>query len=179
MKVNKLLWCVAIAGTVMASGASLSAAENNKESRGQLGYRDYRFLNEAAHGGMMEVRLGEIAKQKASSQAVRDFAQRMITDHSKANDELKQVASTKGAVIPMEVSRHENSMTEKLEKLSGRDFDREYMAAMVKDHKKDAKEFEDAVKDVTDPELKAFAQKTLNVIQDHLRMARETEASVK
>jgi len=90
MKVNKLLWCAALAGTVIASGGSLCAAEqNNKESRGQLGYRDYRFLSEAAHGGQMEVRLGEIAKTKANSQAVRDFAQRIITDHSKANDELK------------------------------------------------------------------------------------------
>src|SRR5436190_13015560 len=85
MKVNKLMWCAAITATVIASGGSLLAAEQNtKENRGQLGYRDYRFLTEAAHGGMMEARLAEIAKQKATSQAVRDFAERMVTDQSKA-----------------------------------------------------------------------------------------------
>src|SRR5205085_5702830 len=107
------------------------------------------------------------------SQAVRDFAQRMITDHSKANDELKQIIANKGAVLPTETSHKENSEVDKLEKLSGREFDKEYMALMVKDHKKDVKEFDDAAKDVTDPELKAFAQKTLSVIRDHLRTANE------
>src|SRR5258706_4921909 len=100
MKINKWMWQTAVAAAVVLSGATLLGAENNtKENRGQLGARDYRFLAEAAHGGMIEVRLGEVAKQKATSQSVRDFAQRMITDHSKANDELKQIAATKGAVI--------------------------------------------------------------------------------
>ena len=180
MKLNKLTLCAAIATATLLSGTLLSAAEHNtKENRGRLGYRDYKFVTEAAQGGMMEVRLGEIAKQKATSQSVRDFAQRMVTDHSKAGDELKQVALNKGAVVPSEMSHKENSTIESLEKLSGREFDREYIAAMVKDHKKDAKEFEDAVKDVSDPDVKSFAQKTLGVIQEHLRMAQNLEATVK
>jgi len=180
MKVNKLMWGAAVLTAVMMSGASLSAAEHNaKENRGQLSMRDYKFLTEAAKGGMMEVRLGEIAKEKATSQPVRDFAQRMITDHSKANDELRQLAASKGATVPAEISHHENAMIENLQKVSGREFDKEYMAAMTKDHKKDVKEFQDAVKDVSDPDLKAFAQKTLNVIQDHLRTARDMEVSVR
>ena len=176
MKVNKLTMCAAVATALMFTGTSLSANEHNK---GRFGDRDYKFVTEAAQGGMMEVRLGEIAKQRASSQSVRDFAQRMITDHSKAGDELKQVASNKGAAIPTEMSRKHNATIESLEKLSGREFDKEYIAMMVKDHKKDVKEFEDAVKDVSDPDLKAFAQKNLSVIQDHLRMARDLEATVK
>jgi len=166
-------------GTSPSTDTTRGTGTRNDGQRGQFSEKDWKFITEAARGGMAEVELGQLAKTKASNQAIRDFGDRMATDHKKANDELKQVASTKGAVVPMEISRHDNSMTEKLEKLSGRDFDKEYIAAMVKDHKKDAKEFEDAVKDVTDPDLKAFAQKTLNVIQDHLRMARETEASVK
>jgi putative membrane protein len=176
MKVNKLTLCAAVATATIFSGTLLSANEHN---RGRFGERDYKFVTEAAHGSMMEVRLGEIAKQKASNQSVRDFAQRMITDHSKAGDELKQLASNKSAAVPTEMSRKHNSTIESLEKLSGREFDKEYIATMVKDHKKDAKEFEDAVKDVSDPDLKTFAQKTLGVIQEHLRMARELEATVK
>src|SRR4051812_25063477 len=104
MKINKWMWQTAVAAAVVLSGASLLAAENNsKENRGQLGVRDYKFLSETARGGMMEVRLGEVAKQKATNQQVRDFAQRMITDHSKANDELRQLAASKGAVIPSEM----------------------------------------------------------------------------
>ena len=175
MKITKWMWQTSVAAAVILSGASLLGAEN----RGQLGVRDYRFLSEAARGGMAEVRLGEIAKQKATSQSVRDFAQRMITEHSKANDELKQIAANKGAIIPSEMTHHENATIDRLDKLSGREFDKEYADLMVKDHKKDVKEFEDATRDVTDPDLKAFAQKTLTTLREHLRMATDTQASVK
>ena len=179
MKLNRLMWKMAISAVVI-TGLPLFAAEHNtKENRGQLGYRDYRFLMEAAQGGMMEVRLGELAKQKATTPSVREFAEKMITDHSKANDELKQIASTKGAVVPSELSHRENATIERFEKLSGREFEKEYVEHMVKDHKKDAKDFEDAVKDVKDPELKAFAQKTLSVIQQHLRSVQDLQNSVK
>ena len=179
MKINTILWKAALAAAVMMSAQLFAAESNTKENRGQLGFRDYKFLKEAAHGGLMELRLAEVAKQKATSQAVRDFAQSMITVHSKANDELKQIAATKGAVVPSEMSHRENATIERFEKLSGREFDKEYAEHMVKDHKKDAKEFEDAVKDVSDPDLKAFAQKTLNVIQQHLRSAQDMEVAVK
>jgi len=184
MKVQKIMWQTAVATIVMVAGGALMAADttrdaNTQENRGQFSARDYRFVKEAALGGMTEVRLGELAKQKGSSQAVRDFGQRMVADHSKANDELKQIAATKGAVLPTEISHRENSEIERFEKLSGPEFDKEYVKHMVKDHQKDAKEFADAADDVKDPDLKAFAQKTRTTVEDHLRMAREMEASVK
>ena len=180
MKMQKIICQTAIAALVIATGAPLIAAERNtKENRGQFGIRDYRFVSEAALGGMHEVKLGELAKQKGTSQVVRDFGQRMVTDHSKAADELKQIVAAKGAVLPTEMTHRENSEIERFEKLSGKEFDKEYAEHMVKDHKKDAKEFQDATKDVTAPELKAFAQKTLGVIQEHLRLAQEMEASLK
>src|SRR5437016_2980115 len=127
MKIHKWMLPTTLVAAVILSGASLSGAERiTKENRGQLGVRDYRFLTEAAHGGMMEVRLGEVAKQKATNQSVRDLAQRMITDHSKANDELKQIAATKGAIVPSEMSHRENATIERFDKLSGREFDKEY-----------------------------------------------------
>jgi len=183
MKVQKIIRQTAITTLVMMAGEALAADSgreaNNQENHGQFSARDYRFVKEAALGGMTEVRLGELAKQKGSNQTVRDFGQRMVAAHSKANDELKQIAATKGAVLPTEISHKENSEIERFEKLSGPEFDKEYGKYMVKDHQKDAKEFADAADDVKDPDLKAFAQKTHAMIEDHLRMAREMEASVK
>jgi putative membrane protein len=178
MKSHKIIWQTAITALALMSAAPLGAAEHRdtdtKETtkdRGQFTARDYRFVTEAARGGMMEVRLGELAKQKGGSQAVRDFGQRMVADHLKANDELKQIVSSKGATLPSDLTHHENAMIEKFEKLSGADFDKDYASAMVKDHKKDLKEFQDAAKDCTDPELKSFAQKTAGIIEEHLRIA--------
>ena len=180
MKTKRIVWQTAVAALVLTS-APLIAADfgSNKETRGQLSAKDYRFVADAARGSKQEAKLGELAKQKGASQSVRDFGQRMVADHSKAADELKQIVTTKGAMVPTELSRRENSEIERFEKLSGRDFDKEYAEHMVKDHKKDAKEFEAAAKDLSDPDLKSFAQKTLTTIQEHLRMAENMEASVK
>ena len=85
----------------------------------------------------------------------------------------------KGATLPATLSHGENSTISKLEKETGADFDKTYASDMVKDHKKDLKEFQDAAKDITDPDLKAFAQKTTPILEDHLRMAQDMENTVK
>ena len=184
MKLHKHIWQTALVAVALASGSSAIGADrdrdvDSKQNRGQLSEKDFRFAINAARGGMTETRLGEIAKQKAGSQQVKDFGQRMVTDHSKANDELKQIIANKGAVLPAELSHHENSEIDKFDKLTGRDFDKEYAEYMVKDHKKDLKEFQDAAKDLSDPDLKAFAQKTAGVIEEHLRMAKDIQTAVK
>src|SRR5258708_26928493 len=105
MKIQRIIRHTAVAALVLATSVPAIAAErNSKENRGQLSARDYRFVTEAARGGMDEVRLGELAKTKGTSQAVRDFGQRMVADHSKANDELKQIVANKGAALPAEMS---------------------------------------------------------------------------
>jgi putative membrane protein len=169
------LTSILVAGLLMPVAATLMGAEQ----RGQLSEKDFKFVRDAARGGAMEVQLGQLAAQKAENQAVKDFGQRMVTDHGKANSELRRIAESKGAMLPAEMTHHENSNMEKFEKLSGREFDKEYAEHMVKDHKKDVKEFQDASKDLTDPDLKAFAEKTLPTLQDHLRSAQDVEASVK
>ena len=179
MKLHKYIWQTALLTVGLATVSAIGADADSKQNRGQFSESDYRFVINAARGGMTEVRLGEIAKQKASNQTVRDFGQRMVAEHSKANDELKQIVSNKGAVVPAELSHHENSEIDKFDKLTGRDFDKEYAEYMVKDHKKDLKEFQDAAKDCSDPDLRAFAQKTATMIEDHLRLAKEMESAVK
>lgn len=157
---------------------TLGSTENQAQ-RGQLSENDYRFIEKAARGGLEEVELGQLAGQKASNQAVRSFGQRMVTDHNKLNNELKQIAAQKGATVPTSLSHHENSTIQHLEGVAGADFDKDYSKDMVKDHRKDLKEFQDAAKKLQDPDLRAFAQKAVPILQEHLGMAESMETAVK
>jgi putative membrane protein len=181
MKIQKTTLVTMAAGMalLLSSGGLLAADREASEQRGQLSEKDYKFVLNAARGGMMEAQAGELAKQKGASEAVRNFGERMTTDHGKANTELKDIVTRKGATLPTTMSHGENSTMNKLEKETGADFDKTFASAMVKDHKKDLKEFQDAAKDVTDPDLKAFAQKTAGIIEEHLRMAQDMENTVK
>jgi putative membrane protein len=178
MKMMNKTTVAAVAGLALAlSAGALVGAE--KENRGQLSAKDYKFVAEAARGGTMEVELGELAVQKGSSESVRHFGERMVADHKRANEELKAIAATKGATLPAQLSHSENSTLEQLQKATGRDFDKSYAHHMVKDHQSDVKDFQDAAKDLNDPELRAFAQKTLPTLEEHLRMARNIETETK
>ncbi len=184
MKLYKQATITAMAGLALAlsSGALLGADRlfgTDRDQRGQLSERDYRFVKEAASGGTSEVELGDLAKQKGVNEAVRNFGDRMAKDHKKANDELKDIVAKKGAAIPAELTRGERSTMDRLQKLNGADFDKAYAAAMVKDHKKDLSDFKDAAQDVKDPDLKAFAQKTIPTLEEHLRLAENMDRQVK
>ena len=98
-------------------------------------------MKAAAEGGLAEVALGQLAVEKASSSDVKKFGQRMVDDHSKANDELKQLASQKNVDLPQDLSAKDKATKSTLEKLSGEQFDQAYMKAMVKDHKKNVTDF--------------------------------------
>jgi putative membrane protein len=132
---------------------------------------DTKFVKKAAQGGMAEVELGQLAQQKASSEDVKKFGERMVTDHSKANDQLKQVAAQEHIDLPQQIDAKDQATKAKLEKLSGDEFDRMYMQHMVKDHKTDVSEFEHASKAAKDPAVKSFASQTLPILQEHLREA--------
>ena len=144
-------------------------ASNNKA--GTLTASDSKFVREAAQGGLAEVELGKLATEKGSSDDVKKFGQRMVDDHSKANDELKQIASSKGIDVPQEISAKDKMLKAKLSKLSGPNFDVAYMESMVKDHKKDVGDFTKESTSGADPDVKEFATKTLPTLKDHLREA--------
>ena len=110
---------------------------------------DKQFLEKAAQGGMAEVELGKVAQQKATNPKVKEFASRMVTDHGKANDELKQVASRKGVTLPAGPSKDQQEHAKKLEAMNGTQFDQAYMKHMLDDHKKDVAEFEKQSKSAT------------------------------
>jgi putative membrane protein len=132
---------------------------------------DTKFMKEAAEGGMAEVALGQLAAEKASSSEVKKFGQRMVDDHSKANDELKQLASQKNVDLPKDLSAKDKATKAMLEKLSGEQFDQAYMKDMVKDHKKDVSDFRRESKSAQDPDVKKFAAETLPTLEDHLKQA--------
>jgi putative membrane protein len=153
----------ASATTTGTSGGTLSA----------LSAEDKEFITKAGMGGLYEVQAGTLALQKASSADVKAFAQRMVTDHGKANAELAQLATTKGVALATELGGDHKAAFDHLSMLSGAEFDKAYMAHMVDDHVKDVGEFEKASTSATDADVKGWAGKTLPTLQGHLTMARD------
>ena len=140
-----------------------------------LGPKDSQFVTKAAQGGLAEVKLGELAQQKGSNQAVKDFGLQMVKDHSAANDELKSVASGKGVSVPDSMNAKDQATYDRLSKLSGAQFDRAYINDMVKDHVEDVAEFRKESQTGQDSDIKGFAGKTLPTLQHHLEMARDAQ----
>jgi putative membrane protein len=139
---------------------------------------DEAWVMKVAKGGMAEVELGKLASEKASNDAVKQFGQRMVTDHSKANDELKALADSKKITLPAEIAPEDKALRDRLMKLSGPAFDRAYMRAMVSDHVKDVGEFRRESKAGKDADVKAWAGKTLPTLEEHLKMARQASGAV-
>jgi putative membrane protein len=165
--------------TTSTTASDTSATTSTFTTTSPLSASDRDFALKAAEGGMAEVSIGQLASQKATDPAVKDFANRMVNDHGKAGDELKQLATNKGISLPTDLNAEHKKLADTLSKKSGKDFDKSYISEMVKDHEDDVKEFEKASKDVQDPDLKSWALKTLPVIQDHLQMAKQIAAKLK
>lgn len=140
---------------------------------------DVDFAVKAADGGMLEVELGKLALQNASSPRVKDFGQMMVDDHSKANAELKQTAMQKNITLPAAMSDKCQKMYADLSKKKGKDFDKAYMSAMVDDHKDDVDEFKKQADDGKDADLKSWAAGKVPVLQHHLDMAKNVKDSIK
>jgi putative membrane protein len=142
------------------------------------GQSDSKFVKDASEGGLAEVELGKLAQQKGHSQSVKDFGNRMVADHGKANDELRSLASEKRLSVSTSLGVKDKALKLKLDALSGEAFDKAYMSAMVKDHKTDIAEFQKEADNGSDPSVKAFASKTLPTLKEHLAMAEKTASEV-
>ncbi len=165
-------------GHGMTASDQGSSATASKSGSGMLSAADRRFVMEAARGGMAEVELGKLATQKASNSDVKSFGQMMVDDHTKANDELKSIASSKGIDVPSDLDAKAKAQKARLEKLSGDEFDRAYLRDMEKDHRKDAAEFKREANSGKDQQLKDFASKTLQTIEKHLQHAEQTASAI-
>ena len=162
------------------SGTTAGGSQNsngNMNSGGHAGHgsgsmtQDTKFAMMAAMGGMAEVEMGRLAAQKGASEDVRQFGQRMVDDHTRTNEELMRIASSKGMTLPTTVDAKHQAAMQRLSALPADRFDREYAKMMVSDHKKTVSEFQKESARGADPELKAFAAATLPALQEHLRMA--------
>ena len=176
---------LAVAAIALAAGvaayaqpASGAAPSGTSSAGSSVARADHNFVEKAAKGGMAEVELGNLAQQRAANDQVKQFGARMVTDHTKANDELKSIASAKGITLPAP-GKGEMKDMDKFGKMTGTDFDKAYMKHMVSDHKKDVSLFEKESKSGKDPELKAFAAKTLPTLREHLQLAQQVNDAVK
>lgn len=169
----------AVGGATPAAGASATATPRpggeismiprkaDDSGKSGLSAADKNFMTNAAKGGMMEVEGGKVAAAKSQNADVKKFGNRMVADHSKANDELKAIAAKKGVSLP----NAKEGMSWKS--------DKKYMDMMVKDHEKDLAEFQQEAKNGGDADVKKFADKTSKVIQKHLAMAKEIDGKLK
>ena len=134
---------------------------------------DKKFVKEAALGGMTEVELGKVATQKGASDGVKQFGQKMVDDHTKANDQLKEIASKDNLEIPASLDPKHQARIDKMSKLSGPEFDKAYIKDQLKDHEQDVSEFQKEAQNGTDPNVKQFAASTLPTLQEHLNMVKQ------
>jgi putative membrane protein len=158
---------------LLGGGLIFAAAAEPKLNSDDLG-----FVNGAAKGGTTEVALGRLAAQKSSNPGVQAFANRMVRDHSKIDRNLAALAASKGVELPDGKGLMNDATYLELKVLSGKEFDKAYVKAMVADHKEDVLSFEKQSAAAQDPDVKDFAAKTLPTLQEHLTMIRKIQSDI-
>jgi putative membrane protein len=145
------------------------AMQNSVQNSGDLVQimQDKMFLRKAAEGGIAEVKLGQLAVQKGGSDEVKAFGQKMVDDHTKLSNQMAQVADTMGVMLPKSMNKEDQAEYDKLAKLTGNDFDIEYLSFMVKDHHQDLRAFRIEAASPTDPTLHDAVVQAEGVIHDH------------
>ncbi|MEJ6487375.1 DUF4142 domain-containing protein [Nostoc punctiforme UO1] len=137
-----------------------------------LSSSDRQFITEAAQDGLAEVQLGQLASQRGKSDVVKKYGQRMVQDHTQANAQLKQLAAQKGVTLPTTIGSNNQQIKQRLSRLSGTNFDRQYLNQMLQAHEKDVAAFQTEAEQGQDPDVKAFAAQTLPTLQQHLEEVR-------
>ena len=164
------------AGTDAGASSGATGAKGGSSSDGtkELAMADKNFVTSAAVGGMFEVEAAKLAAGKASDPAVKAFASMLLSQHTKVNDELKQLAGSRSNVtLPTQLPSDKQAQLKKLQQATGPAFDRQFVQQIgVKDHQDDIRAFEKVSKDSKDPELKAWAGKTLPTLREHLAQAK-------
>lgn len=163
--------------TALALTSAVSFGAEKKSGDTGASKADAAFIKKAANGGMTEVELGKIAAKNGKRDDVKNFGERMVKDHGKANDDLKSVASKMNIEIPDKVNAKHQAMIDKFSKMSGESFDAAYVKDMIEDHKKDIAEFEKAQGEVKNEDLKKFITDTIPVMKEHLEMVQKIDTA--
>jgi putative membrane protein len=172
MKIKFLFVTLGFAAALCVSGQDLFATDA-KEGEPKATASDKAFIEKAAMGGMTEVSLGKLAGEKGESKEVKDFGEKMVKDHTKIADNLKEVAGKLGTTLPEKVDATHEAKIDKMEKKSGTDFDSAYVNAMVMAHEKDIAAFEQAGKETKNADLKKFIDDSLPTMKEHLEMIKK------
>jgi putative membrane protein len=163
--------CVLLVALVFVIGWSSLLFAQEKGEKKEI--PDRGFMMYAARDGIFHVEAGKLAVQRGSSEDVKKFGQHSIDHHTQLNDELMQLATKKGVTLPKKMGKKEQGELNKIAKLSGPDFDKAYLEMEIKDHTKDLTAFQKEAKSGKDPDVKAWAAKTVEAIEEHLKMARD------
>lgn len=167
-------------GGQAAPAAQPGTGTRNLPVKSSIARGDRKFIENASGSGMFEVQIAQLAATKATDANVKSYASMLVDHHTAANNELTKLANAKGVELPAAPPRALRRDIEKLGKKSGEEFDREFVRNVgIKAHEKDIKLFEKAGKDVKDAELKAFVDKTLPTLRDHLAAAQKLPQSGK
>jgi len=184
---KKRILCLLISGLIFTfvscgdgrQDSTEMAEDVNEETVDNKTDDDAEFAVEAADGGLLEVELGTVALTKASSPEVKKFAQMMVDDHSKANNELKSLAQQKNITLPTVMGNESQRKFENCQQKTGAEFDKEYIDLMVNDHKEVIDEFEDQAGEGNDAELKSWASSKLSAMRNHLQEAQRIQELIK
>lgn len=152
---------------------------DTKDQKSTLSDQDKKFADAAAIGGLMEVMMGKLAATNAENSVVKSLGAMMVTDHTKANDELKKWASGIGYTLPTTLDTEKQKMYDDLKAKKGKDFDKKYTDLMVSDHKEDVEAFKKEASEGTEASLKSFAAKTLPTLEHHLQESEKAKNAVK
>lgn len=169
---------VETADSVNEATDSTVSSTTGSDSAGVAEY-DAKFAVDAANGGMAEVALSDLAKQKVTNADLKKFAEAMVTDHKKAGDELTALATEKNITLPGAPGEEQQKTAADLSAKAGKDFDKAYIDIMVKDHDKTVAMFEDASKNAVDADLKAWVNKTLPTLKAHQQHAHTLQDKMK
>ena len=146
---------------------------NQMQQSPQSAMMDKAFVAKALQGGLTEVQLGQLTLQKSENPQVKEFAQKMIDDHTRLGEQMKPVAQQLGVKIPDEPSKKDRQLIAKMQSLSGSAYDQAYVKDMVKDHKQDLSEFQAEASNGQDPNVKDAANQGSKMIAQHLQMAQQ------
>ena len=167
--INVIAFLVAATITVIGQEPSARPAQGTASAKATSA--EAVFMRTAAMDGLAEVEHGRLAIERGASADVKQFAQRMVDDHSKAGEELKSLATQKHVTLPTDLDQKHRAMQDKLAKLKGEAFDKAYMSHMVIAHQQAVALFQREAKGGKDPDVKAWAAKTLPVLQEHYKSA--------
>lgn len=186
---NRTLFVGALATTLIAGGNSVFAqgyhsgsatgtAATDTTKKGNLTSSDARFLRDVAEANQGEIDMAQIAVQKSQNADVKQYAQKLLDDHTAQQKQLQQLAQQKGVTLKEKPEMRENHEIHRLNDASAKNFDKDYLKYMIKDHEKDIKAFQKEADKATDPDVKSFASGAVPTLQQHLNAARQLDSTI-